>query len=106
MLNEKDKGCIMLVLYSMIYIPGDLYASDLFGTNFCSGFQNRFAETKHEGIKVALRKSIQLPDFPYEELLPLLMKKYSRKEIFYYLSEFHSRLEKCQGASTKSNINP
>lgn len=94
-MEETDKDALYLVVYSMIYMPEDLYSSNLFSENFCEGFRAKFDENSHSDIRVALRNAMDKPDFPYEEILPMLSEKYSRQDIYYYLSQFYDRLRNC-----------
>ena len=95
MLNESNKTALTLVLHSMIYMPKDLYTEDLFSENFCAGFRAQFYDAYHQDIRDALDWAMQNPDYPFDELLPLLKRRYSKADIYYYLQQFHNRLKKC-----------
>lgn len=95
-MNEKDKDALILVIYSLYYITTDLYSPNLFSEKFCEGFNAKFSTKFHSAIRIALGKAIQEPNFPYEELVPIVSERFSNGEIFYYLCEFEKHLNKCK----------
>lgn len=94
-MKESEKTALSLVLYSMVYIQGDLYSTELFSDDFCKGFREKFADKFHEDIRTSLEWVLQHGDYAVEEVLPMLKEKYSKEDIYYYLKEFHSRLSNC-----------